>query len=99
MPKPTLIPDQHLLELELIDTMLAGLHNWRPDLSYPQSHSDMMGCARAIMVMFDVKRSPLPNKLYRVCDACGGSRYFSKDAYTKITCTKCDGSGKIETAP
>jgi hypothetical protein len=43
--------------------MIAGLHEWRPDLYGPESMSDYQACARGILQMFDVKRSPLPNKL------------------------------------
>ena len=69
MPKPTLVPEQALLEHEIITTMTAGLQSWRPDLSYPESYSDMQACARAVIAMFEVKRSPLPRKLFAPCEA------------------------------
>jgi hypothetical protein len=63
MPKPILAPEQDKLEKELIDTLLAGLKEWRPDLNYPESHSDMSACVRGIMRMFKIERSPLPIEL------------------------------------
>lgn len=59
MPKPTLKEPLHSLEHEMIETFLAGHHLYRPDLSYPESHSDMQGGIRALLRMFDIKRRPL----------------------------------------
>lgn len=59
MPKPTLKEPYHTLEGQIIETLLAGHHEWRPDLSYPESHSDMAGAVRGLMRMFDVKRRPI----------------------------------------
>lgn len=63
MPKPQLVPEQAQLEADLINTMIAGLKEWRYDLDYPESYSDMQACVRGIMQMFEIKRSPLPRKL------------------------------------
>ena len=63
MPKPTLSTEQAVLERELIEPMLAGLKEWRSDLDYPESHSDMQACARAVMRMFNITRAALPNEL------------------------------------
>jgi hypothetical protein len=63
MPKPKLESEQDKLERDLVDTLIAGLHEWRPDLSYPESHSDMQACVRGIMRMFKIERSPLPIEL------------------------------------
>jgi hypothetical protein len=60
MPKPTLAEPQKTLEHELIETLRAGLHEWRPDLNYPESNSDMQACVRGILKMFKIERSPLP---------------------------------------
>ena len=49
MPKPTLTPGLDALEYELIVAMKRGLKRWRPDLSYPESYSDMQACARGII--------------------------------------------------
>jgi len=56
MPKPTLTPQYQDLCDEIIKTFLAGHHQWRPDLGYPESHSDMMGGAHALIRMFEIKR-------------------------------------------
>ena len=59
MPKPSLKEPFASLENNIIDTFLAGHHEWRPDLPYPESHSDMSGGARALMRMFEIKRRPV----------------------------------------
>jgi len=59
MPKPSLREPYAALENEIIETLLAGHHEWRPDLAYPESHSDMSGAVRGLLRMFDVKRRPL----------------------------------------
>jgi hypothetical protein len=63
VPKPKLSLEQQQLERDLISTMIAGLQEWRPDLDYPESYSDMQGCARAVIRMFDIKRASLANEL------------------------------------
>ena len=60
MPKPRLKEPQATLEDMLIESMIAGLHQWRPDLYGPESASDYQACARGILQMFEVKRAPLP---------------------------------------
>jgi len=52
-----------LLEQQILETMLAGLENHRPDLNYPESHSDLMSMIRALMTMFEIKRRPLAKQL------------------------------------
>ena len=99
MPKPTLIPEQSLLEHEMIETMTAGLHNWRPDLDYPKSYSDLQACVRGLMAMFCITRRPLPTKLLSPCHTCEGTGYFIQDKHNRRTCTECHGAGKVETAP
>lgn len=59
MAKSRLKPEFDLLEQEILDTFLAGHHEARPDLAYPQSHSDMQSGIRALLVMFDITRRPL----------------------------------------
>lgn len=63
MPKPTLAKDLQILESQIIETLIAGHKQWRPDLDYPQSHSDMQGAVRGLLIMFEVKRRPLPIQL------------------------------------
>lgn len=99
MPKPSLIPEQSILESQIIDTMIAGLHNWRSDLTYPQSHSDMQACVRGVMSMFEIKRRSLPSKLLSPCHYCEGTGYFIQDESNRKTCTKCHGTGKVEINP
>lgn len=59
MPKPSLKPEYAELESDIIATMRAGLHEWRSDLDFPQSNSDLSGCVRALFRMFEIKRRPL----------------------------------------
>jgi len=59
MPKPRMSAEFELLERDIIETLLAGLSEWRPDLRYPESHSDMQGCVRALLRMYEVKRRPI----------------------------------------
>jgi len=64
MPKPHLKPGFSNTEALLIATFLDGMHKWRPDLHYPESHSDMQGGMRAILRMFRVtiREEPLTNE-------------------------------------
>jgi hypothetical protein len=59
MPKPKLKEPWRTMEGEIIDTLLAGHHEWRPDLAYPESHSDMSGAVRGLLRMYEVKRRPI----------------------------------------
>ena len=97
MPKPRLIDEEAKLEGDLIDTLFAGLKEWRPDLSFPESYSDMSGCARAIMRMFEIKRRPLAVNLKIRCSYCDGTGSFNRliddRLLNKDTCTKCGGKG------
>lgn len=52
-------PEFEKLEREIIETFLAGHHEWRPDLAYPESHSDMQGGVRALLRMYEIKRRPI----------------------------------------
>lgn len=96
MPKAPLIPEESILEHQLIETMLASFREWRPDLSYPESHSDMEACARGIMRMFETKRLPLPRALHTPCHDCRGLGLFYTDACHAETCKTCKGRGKLE---
>lgn len=98
MPKPFLYKEQRELEKQLIDTMEAGLKEWRPDLDYPESHSDLAACARGIIQMFELRRLPLPQKLKYECRLCDGTGYFShmvEGTLHKDYCTKCNGNGWV----
>lgn len=59
MPKPPLRAQYEQLADEIIETMLAGHHRYRPDLPYPESHSDMQGALEGLLMMYEVKRRPL----------------------------------------
>lgn len=63
MPKPPLKPPLDRLESDIIETMVAGLKLWRPDLNYPESHSDMQACVRGLFRMFQVQRLAIPHEL------------------------------------
>ena len=60
MPKRSLSHEYAALESQIIETLIAGHKEWRPDLSYPESHSDMQGAVRGLLRMFEVKRRVLP---------------------------------------
>lgn len=47
------------LESDIIETLIAGHKEWRPDLNYPESHSDMQGAVRGLLRMYDVRRRPI----------------------------------------
>jgi len=63
MAKRRLHADLVSLESDIIETLLAGHHEWRPDLAYPESHSDMQGAVRALLRMFEIKRRPVAIEL------------------------------------
>ena len=94
MPKPDLLPEIAVLEREIISTMQAGLHQWRPDLDYPASHSDMQACVRALLVMFTVEIRPLPEPLPSPCTACEGTGYFILSETDRKVCPRCQ-HGKV----
>ena len=52
MSRRNLTEAHNLLEKQIIETMLA-------ERRYPESFSDMQGCVRNLLRMFDVKRRPL----------------------------------------
>lgn len=93
MPKRNLIEPLAVLEREIIETLLAGHHQYRPDLSYPQSHSDMAGAVRGLLRMFEIKRLPLPRPLRYPCDTCGGSGYSEIKPQYRKECEACEGRG------
>ena len=63
MSKRQLTEPYNTLEAQIIETLIAGHKEWRPDLSYPESHSDMQAAVRGLLQMFEVKRRALPFKL------------------------------------
>ena len=98
MPKPTLHASQGELEAMLVETMLAGHKQYRPDLPYPESYSDMQACARAIIQMFEIDRLPLARPLKIKCDDCEGiGKFISKDdgCFKSTTCSMCKEKGYI----
>lgn len=60
MPKARLNEKFSALEHDMISSALASFKQFRPDLEYPESHSDMEAAIRGILIMFDVTRRPLP---------------------------------------
>lgn len=98
MPKPSLVKEDEILEGQIIETLVAGLHEWRPDLNYPLSHSDMQACVRGLMKMYEIKRLPLPIRLKLACRSCEGLGHFVqvKDNVKYLDdCKTCDGTGWI----
>jgi hypothetical protein len=100
MPKPFLHSDDARLERELIETMLAGLKQWRSDLNYPESHSDMQALVRGILCTHEIKRRPLPVPLRYMCNECEGLGHFieiteGRDYRMIKDCPKCKGNGWI----
>ena len=96
MPKPFLHKDDARLESDAIETMLAGLKVWRPDLHYPESHSDMQACFRALLMVYELKRRPLPQPLRILCCVCEGlGKLIRMEDGTRClnTCQHCDGKG------
>ena len=92
MSKPPLIPELSLLERDIGEIMLAGLHRYRPDLHYPESASDMQACIRALLTMYEVKRRPLPEPLAYPCDTCMGTGCLTKienGIPSRQTCPEC----------
>lgn len=60
MPKPSLKTSFSDLEVEMIRTFLAGHHQWRPDLAYPESHSDLQAGMRALMKRYEITPRAVP---------------------------------------
>lgn len=60
MPKPPLRAPFAELEGEMIKTFIAGHQQWRPDLRYPESHSDMQGGIRALLKRYAITPRPIP---------------------------------------
>lgn len=60
MAKPHLKPEFAELEAEMIRTFLAGHKQWRPDLAYPESHSDMAAGVRALIKRFEIVPRAVP---------------------------------------
>ena len=60
MPKPPIRAE--LYASDIIETLLAGHHLWRSDLSYPESHSDMTGAVYGLLLKYDVTLRPIPRQ-------------------------------------
>src|SRR5882724_11155812 len=63
MSKRQLKADLATLESDIIETLIAGHKEWRPDLSYPESHSDMQAAVRGLLRMFKVERRAIAVEL------------------------------------
>lgn len=59
MPKPDLKPKYNQLQFDIIKTMLAGLNEWRSDLQFPESGSDMQACVHALLREYKIERRPI----------------------------------------
>lgn len=100
MPKPHLAEPMATLESQIIATLLEGLHQWRPDLSYPESHSDMSGCVRNLLRMFKVERALSPIPLRYPCGDCHATGCSelkaSRGVSESTTCETCGGRRWVE---
>lgn len=99
MPKPFLIEEDSILERNIIETLIAGLHEWRNDLSYPESYSDMQACVRGLMKMYEIIRRPIAVPLRIKCHFCNGIGDFIKfEGSMKLseTCKECKGYGYLD---
>lgn len=52
MPKPDLPEPLAALEAKIIKALVDGHHEWRHDLPFPESYSDMQGAARGLLKRF-----------------------------------------------
>jgi len=96
MAKSQLSEPFNTLESEIIETLLAGHKQWRPDLSYPESHSDMQGAVRGLLRMFEVKRRPLPMRLTYPCRSCEGLGHLRSSEIDQTICPACKGKRVVE---
>jgi hypothetical protein len=71
-------------------TMLGGLHEWRSDLEYSESHSDMQGAVMALLRKYEVKLRAVPldrKEIYEtepVCPVCGFSTFKSGETLVSL---------------
>jgi len=59
-PKQPLLLAERSLATELIEALLVGHRRHRPDIPYPESHSDMTHAVHEVLSRFDVKLRPEP---------------------------------------
>lgn len=98
MPKARLIEKLEQLESDIMSTMLAGLKEWRPDLIYPQSHSDMQACIRPLLQLYNIERRDLSQPLkYKCCSCEGLGKYIwvVDGVRNESVCKECQGKGYI----
>ena len=100
MAKSRLYPPYDQLESDIIDTLLAGHQEYRPDLGYPQSHSDMQAAVRGLLRMYEIKRRPMAVVLEFPCYHCKGLGEFihfdTQGVQNTERCKECSGKGKIK---
>lgn len=83
-PRQPLDRDLDTLTDDIIKTLTAGLQRSRPDLSYPESYSDMTWAVQGLLEMFEVKYRTLPLRIKwtheepRYCSSC---RVVTRDEY------------------
>jgi hypothetical protein len=85
MAKHRLAAPMDQLESDIIETLIAGLQEWRPDLRYPESHSDMQGAVRGLLRMYDVRRLPIARQL-----EFAGSTVETSPVVPKFDCPFCE---------
>lgn len=96
MPPQRLMEPDAQLESDAIATMLEGLNG-----RYPDSHSDMTYCFRALLRMFSVERRTKPMKLQHPCPSCEGlgkivTAVHGPGSTDAKTCPTCNGKRGIE---
>lgn len=79
-------PEMNDLKRQIVETLSAKIsdHSKIPDLDY---------CVEGLLMMFEIKRRPLPLQLNRPCYTCKGEGHVLKDyeQHHWITCPECQG--------
>lgn len=102
MPKPRMTPELEVLEREIVSTLMAGHKQFRPDLHYPESHSDMQAAVRNLLRMFNVERRDTPRYLEMPCPGCEGLGKLiletnKSGSFQRSTiCSSCQGNRTVK---
>jgi hypothetical protein len=98
MAKPFLREPFATVASDLMETMIAGLHEWRPDLSYPQSHSDLRGCIDAVLRKYEVKLRAVPldrKEIWELPEMCPICRQPTGDGETVTDIRRFDETRQV----
>lgn len=96
MPQAPLIDEQKVMASSMMSSFMAAFKQFRPDLDYPESASDMQAGFRGVLRMFNVSRASLPNQLWTPCPDCDGTgkHTVDNDPHHKNSCKRCMNSGR-----